>query len=52
MVLVERVQERSSYLDARGLGNLIEIDIDLIRDDAPSAEATSQTFSACSDKSP
>jgi phage protein U len=35
--LVESVRERSSHLDAQGVGKLIEFDIELLRDDAPSA---------------
>jgi phage protein U len=34
--LVERVQEQSSHHDAKGVGRLIEFEIELVRDDAPS----------------
>jgi hypothetical protein len=34
--VIERVQEKSSHLDAKGVGRLIEFDIELTRDDAPS----------------
>lgn len=34
---VERVSERSSYLDAKGVGQVIEVEISLRRADAPTA---------------
>lgn len=34
---VERVSERSSYLDAKGVGQVIEVEISLRRSDAPTA---------------
>lgn len=34
-VVVERVSERSSYLDAKGVGQVIDVDISLRRADAP-----------------
>jgi phage protein U len=35
--LVERVRESSSHLDGRGVGKMIEFEVELLRDDAPSA---------------
>lgn len=35
--LVEKVSERSSFLDKQGVGRLIEFDISLVRSPAPSA---------------
>lgn len=34
-VVVERVSERSSYLDAKGVGRVVEVDVSLKRADAP-----------------
>lgn len=34
-VVVERVSERSTYLDTKGVGRVIEVDISLKRADAP-----------------
>ncbi|HWW46533.1 MAG TPA: phage tail protein [Xanthobacteraceae bacterium] len=34
--LVERVQERSRHLDGRGVGQEIDVEIELVRDDPPS----------------
>ena len=34
---VERAREQSTYLDARGVGKVIEVDITLKRADAPGA---------------
>lgn len=34
-MVVERVSERASYLDAQGVGRVIEVDISLKRADAP-----------------
>ena len=36
-MVVERVSERSSYLDAKGVGQVIDVDITLKRADAPNA---------------
>lgn len=36
-MVVERVSERSSYLDAKGVGQVIDVDITLKRSDAPNA---------------
>ncbi|WP_445489437.1 phage tail protein [Rhodopseudomonas sp. RCAM05734] len=35
--LIERVRESSSHLDGRGIGRMIEFEIELMRDDPPSA---------------
>lgn len=34
--LVERVRESSSHLDAQGIGRMIEFEVELLRDEAPS----------------
>lgn len=34
-MVIERVSERSSYLDAKGVGRVVEVDISLKRADAP-----------------
>ncbi|WP_276200176.1 phage tail protein [Chelatococcus sp. XZ-Ab1] len=36
-MVVERVNERNSYLDAKGVGQVIDVDITLKRADAPNA---------------
>ncbi len=37
--LVEHVTEKSSYLDANGVGRQIDVEIELLRDEPPSAES-------------
>lgn len=36
--LLRKVRERSSYLDTRGIGKMIDVDLELLRDDPPSPE--------------
>ena len=42
--LLEQVEENSSYLNGQGIGNMIDVTINLIRDDPPSAEAFISSF--------
>lgn len=35
--ILTQARERSSFMDARGIGRVIDVDIELLRDDAPSA---------------
>lgn len=35
--VITRVRERSTYLDRKGVGRMIDVDIELMRDDPPSA---------------
>jgi uncharacterized protein len=44
-VVIERVSERSSYLDARGIGRVIEVDISVRRSAKPSNGSFFSVFS-------